>query len=240
MFHHLLILPTVVFAIISYNSAFENGKPTCDYYIINTYLYSLTYLFVMTYFISLITYQFPKLLKKVNIFHVIGVTIVNLLTFLAIVFMSSKQYELKHLLSLIYIATSSFLLSWLFMFFESKAVLSSVIMSIVLFIILTIFALKFQNLISSKLPLTFVIVFILMVISQFVIGILYPSSLLEKIIIVVVLMFICYLVLVKTKRMIENKEECETPDYVKESIGFIMSFKNILVQLLQLKSGKTR
>jgi FtsH-binding integral membrane protein len=240
MLYHFLILPTIIFAVISYNFAFENGKPTCDHYILNTYLYSVTYLFLMTYFVTLIMYQFPKLLEKVNMLHVIGVTIVNLITFAAIVFMSSKQYGLKHLLSLIYIATSSFLLSWIFAFFDSKAVLSAVIMSIVLFVILTIIAFKFQDIISSKLPLTFVMIFILMVIAQFIIGILYPSSLLEKIIIVIVLMLICFLVLVKTKGMIENKEECKSPYYVKESIGFIMSFKNILIQLLQLKSEKRR
>jgi FtsH-binding integral membrane protein len=83
-------------------------------------------------------------------------------------------------------------------------------------------------------------VFLVLVIAELIIGLMYPSSMLEKIIILVVLMIICYLVLVKTKRMIENSEKCKTPDYVRESIGFILSFQNIILRILQLRRGRIR
>ena len=237
MLFNLALIPTIVFAIVTYVSAFKDGKPICDRYILNTYLYVLTYLFLMTYFVMLIS-QYPKLFKKVNLLHIIGVGLVNIGLLLAIYMLSPENYILKHFISVFFIAFSSFLLSFIFMYFDSKSILTAMVLSITLFVILTILAFKFQNLISSKISLVFLIVFILVVIAETIIGIFYPSSIFEKIIITVVLMFIGYLVLVKTKRMIENKEKCVMPDYVKGSIGFIMDIQSILVRILELKGSK--
>jgi competence protein ComGC len=68
----------------------------------------------------------------------------------------------------------------------------------------------------------------------------YPNTLLEKGIILVVLMFISYLVLVKTKRMIENEKKCETegPDYVAEGTGLMLTFQNLFLRLLGSKKLK--
>lgn len=237
MYHHLVLVPVITFVIIVYLSAFKDGKPTCDRYILNTYLYSFTYLFLLMYFV-LLAGKYPDILGKLDMMRVFGVVFLNMGLFLTIVLLPAEQYELKHVLSILFVAASSLLLNWTFMFYGSKTVLSAVIMTIVLFTILTIIAFRFQDLISSKVTLVFVIVFILLVIAQTIIGMLYPSSLFEKIIVTVVLMLVCFLVLVKTKAMIEHKEKCKAPDYVKESLGFIISFENILVQILHLKKNR--
>lgn len=239
MIQHFFLVPAIVFAIIAYLSAFKDGKPSCDNYIQNTYLYCVTYLLFMTYLIIAIS-RYPKLLSKLTLTHFILIIFVNFAVFMAIVFVSPERFVLKHVLSIFYIASASLILSALFAYFGSKAVVPAALSSIALFAILTFIAFKFQDWISSRLTMTFIIVFIVLAITEFIIGLMYPSSFIEKAIILAMLMLICYLVLVKTKRMIENSEACTLPDYVRESIGFIVSFKNILLRLLSLRKGRIR
>jgi hypothetical protein len=69
----------------------------------------------------------------------------------------------------------------------------------------------------------------------------FPNSILTSIIIFIVLLALCYLLLVKTKAIIENSKTCKDethPDYVSEGLGLYLSFKNILLQILQLRSRR--
>lgn len=234
---HLLLIPAIIFAIITYASAFEQGIPVCDNYVQNTYLYSVTYLLLLTYFIALLNAN-PKLMNKIDMMYVLPVVIANLGIFFAMMYTSPKNVLLKHILSLFYIVTASFLLTLVFMYFDSKAVVSAAVLSVVLFSVLSIFAFRFQRFLSSRISVAFFIVFVVMVIAELLIGLLFPSSVFEKVVILAVLMLICYLVLVRTKRMIENAETCRTPDYVNESIGFIVSFQNIILRVLQLRNRR--
>lgn len=240
---HLFLIPTIAMTIVTYVSATEGGKLTCDNYILNSYLYTITYLFFMMYFVMALMKHAPKMLANLNLFNVILFIVLNLGSLLGVMFLPKEFALIKHIVGLVYVGTASVLLSMIFLFFDSKAIVSAVIMSIVLFVILSILAFNFKELISSKISIAFFIVFVIMVIAEIIIGYFYPSSLLEKAIILVVLMLICYLVLVKTKKMIENEAECEIqkgPDYVKESIGFIVSFQNILIRILQLRGRRRR
>lgn len=240
---HLFLIPTIAMTIATYVSATEGGKLTCDHYILNTYLYTITYLFFMMYFVMALMKYAPKMIANLNLIHLVIFFVLNFGSLLGVLYLPKEYAILKHIVGLLYIATASVILSMLFVFFDSKAIVSAVIMSIVLFVILSILAFNFKELISSKLSIAFFIVFVILVIAELIIGYFYPSSLLEKAVILVVLMMICYLVLVKTKRMIENEADCEKqkgPDYVKESIGFIVSFQNILLRILQLRGRRRR
>lgn len=240
---HLFLVPTIIMTIMTYVSATEGGKLTCDHYILNVYLYSITYLFFMMYFVMAAMKYAPKLLTNLNLMHMILFIVFYLGAFLGVLFIPKEFVLLKHIVSLLYIVTASLVLSAIFAFFDSKAIVTAVVMSIVLFVILSILAFNFKELISSKVSLAFFIVFIIMVIAEAIIGYFYPSSLLEKGIILVVLMLICYLVLVKTKRMMENEADCEKqkgPDYVKESISLLVSFQNILIRILELRGRRRR
>jgi FtsH-binding integral membrane protein len=234
---HWLLIPVIISVIFTYQSAFKNNKLTCDNYTQNTYLYTITYMFIMAFMILYLK-QNPKLLT-LNIITLIIALIINIVSLLIILFVSKEYVLLKHVISLLFITTSSILLTFIFEYFGSKAVVFAIITTVILFITLSVLAWQFQNLISSKVSVAFFIVFVILIIAELVIGLMYPSSLLEKAIILIVLMVICYLVLVKTKRMIETSKSCiPPPDYVKESIGFIVSIENILIRVLSLKSGR--
>ncbi len=232
-----LLIPVIIAIIFTYNSATKDNKLTCDNYVLDTYLYTITYILMMTFIILYLT-QHPNLIT-LNLVNIIIIIILHIVALLVILFVSKDYALLKHVLSLIFIITSSILLKFVFDYFGSKAVVFAIIVTIVLFVTLSILAWQFQNIISSKISLAFAIVFIILLIAEFMIGLFYPSSLLEKGIILIVLLVMCYLVLVKTKRMIENSKSCvPPPDYVKESIEFIISIENILIRVLELKGRK--
>ena len=193
----------------------------------------------MTYFVMLIM-QHPKMLLNIDYIKLIAIIVVNLVLLFAILKLPQTHVFLKHLISLAYVASASAILCLMFVFFDSKAVTTAAILSLVLFIILSVLAHNFQQLISSKISFAVFVTFILLAIAEFVVGMFYPSSLLEKALILAVLTVVCYLVLVKTKAMIEHQVTCTNPDYVKESIGFVVSFQNIIVRILQLRRGGGR
>lgn len=234
---HVVLLPTIVVAIVLYVSAFKDGKPTCDNYIQNTYIYAIGYLFLLTYFVMWFA-QYPTFLNKIDFINLMLVLLANVGLYFAILFIPSENYALKHVLSILYIASASFLLSVIFQFFGSDAVVFAAVITVIMFIVLSGLAFKFQSLISTRISLTLVIVFIVLLVAELLVGLYFPSSILEKVIILAVLMVVCYFVLVKTKRIIENSQDCDVPDYVKDSIGLILSFQNILLRILQLRRGR--
>lgn len=233
---HLFLIPLISIAIATYVSAFKDGKPICDNYVLNTYMYAVTYLFMLTWFTAWIM-QNPKLLEKIDLIKLIVIFVVYIAAYFAVMLIPKEQVLLKHMASVLYIAVSSIFLAGVFIYFKTQSIMTAVIMSLVLFLALSVVAWKFQDMISSRVSLVFIVVFFIMILAEFVIGIFYPSTMLEKAIIVIVLMFICYLVLVKTKNIIENQASClqeKGPDYPKESIGLVLSLQNILIRILQL------
>ena len=231
-----LILPVLV-SIILYKTAFKDGKPTCEHYILNTYIYTVFYLGLMGFFISLILNHKYIYDKYIGLGTAIALILAYIGLYLAVLFIPKEKVGLKHIISIVYIFVASILLSTIFFLFFPKSIMLSILMTLSLFVILTVFAWKFQKLISSSISLPLLIVFLLLVIAEFIIGLFYPGGLIEKAIVLIVLMVICYLLLVKTKRMIENSASCQEdggPDYVKESMGFILSFQNLLIRILRL------
>lgn len=239
---HLLFLIPVVCAIVIYMISFKEGKQICDNYVLVTYLYTLFYLALGSYFISILL-QYENKLNKLSLGALLGLIVLYLVVYFTMVYIPKEKLILKHLISIIYIMVTSVVLSIIFMMYFPESIIFSLLMTLVLFVTLTLFAWKFQDLLASKISLSLFIIFIVLIIAEFLISIFYPGSLLEKAIILVVLLVICYLVLVKTKRMIENRESCEKeggPDYVKESTGLLLTFQNLMIRILELTGKRKR
>lgn len=239
---HLLFLIPVVCALVIYMISFKEGKQICDNYILVTYLYTLFYLALGSYFISLLL-PYENKLNKLSVMSMIGLVILYIAIYFIMVYIPKEKLVLKHVVSIIYIMVTSVLLSIIFMMYFPESIILSLLMTLVLFVTLTLFAWKFQDMLSSKIPLTLFIIFIILAIAEFFISIFYPGSLLEKATILVVLLILCYFVLVKTKRMIENRDNCEKeggPDYVNESTGLLLTFQNLMIRILELTGKRKR
>lgn len=230
---HAFLVPVVAMAVATYASAFKDGKPTCDRYVLNTYMYAVTYMFMLAWFTAWMM-QHPKLLDKIDLVKLIAIFVVYLGAYFAVMFIPKDMVLLKHMVSVLWVAVSSVLLAAAFIYFQTKSIMTAVLLSVVLFVALTLFVFRFPEKISSHVSWVFLVVFIVMAIAEFVVGMFYPSSMLEKGVILIVLMLICYIVLVRTKRIIEDGASCKQPDYPKESVGLVLSFKNILLRVLEV------
>lgn len=234
----ILFLVPLVCAIVIYTISFEEGKQVCDNYVLVSYLYALFYL-------SLVAYTIRGFIKSNMINLSLGALIGTILAFFGIqMVMLSTPKEwvvLKHLLSVVFSVLIGFLLSAFFAMYSLSSVVPAVLSTLVLFVALTLIAWKYQDSLASNLSWNMILLFVLLIVTEFFIGMFYPNSLMEKGIILVVLMAISYLVLIKTKRMIENKKKCETeggPDYVNEGTGLMLSFQNLLIRILELFGKK--
>ena len=231
---NVLFVVPLVCAIVIYTISFKEGKQVCDNYVLVSYLYALFYL-------SIVAYTIRGFIKSNMINLSVGALIGTILAFFGIqILMLSTPKEWvvwKHVLSVIFSALLGFLLSTFFAMYSISSVVPAVLATMVLFVALTLMAWKYQDSLASNLSWNMILLFLLLILTEFLVGMFYPNSLLEKGVILVVLMAISYLLLVKTKAMIENKKKCETeggPDYVNEGTGLMLSFQNLLIRILDL------
>ena len=224
------LIPLIIMLIITYVSAFDkHGKPTCERYLLNSYLYAVTYLFMMAWFIILLV-QYNFALEDLNIYILIAIALFNIAVVVIIYFTPKEYVALKHILSVLFVATSAIFLHFIFTLYDLKSIMFMIVMTIILFIILTVITWKYQDMISSKIPFLVFIIFIILLVCELIVGIFMPGSILEKAIITIALLFICYLLLVKTKKMIEKNRTCvkdNGPDYVNNGVSLVISFENI-------------
>lgn len=238
---HLLFLIPLTCALVIYMISFKEGKQICDNYILVSYLYALFYLALLSYFVTILL-EYENKLDKIGGYGLFGILLLEIIAYVGLMFIPKEQILLKHFVSILYIIITSITLAVVFTLFVPGTLPFTLLMTMALFIILTLIAWKFQDKISSNITLIMLIVFILLAIIEFLISVFFPGSLLEKAIVLIVLLIICYLVLVKTKRMIENRDSCEKdggPDYVQEGTSLLLTFQNLLLRILQL-FGKRR
>ena len=246
----LLIIIPLILAIVIYMISFKDGKQVCDNYILITYLYALFYICLTAYITMMIFMHMRTLINYIftadfNTYAYIALVIVLFVTYVGLYFLTimlpKKFVILKHVLSLLVIFLGSIILAIIFFTYAPDAIFIALIMTVVLFIVLTLITWKFQKYISSKIGIVFIIVFLILILIELLLLIFFPNSILTSIIIFIVLLALCYLLLVKTKAIIENSKTCKDethPDYVSEGLGLYLSFKNILLQILQLRSRR--
>jgi len=246
----LLILIPLVLAIVIYMLSFKDGKQVCDNYVLISYLYALFYICLTAYMTLMIFVNLGKILQFLEKRNFSFYTYIAILTAILIVYVGlffltillPKKFVItKHILSLFIMILGSIIVAVIFFSFAPDAIFVALIMTVVLFVLLTIIAWKFQDYISSKVTILFMVVFFIFIIIELIVLAFIPNSIFASIIIFIVLLFLCYLLLVKTKRMIENSKTCKDngpPDYVREGLGLYLSFKNILIQLLELRGRR--
>lgn len=229
----LLVFP-VLLSLVIYMISFKDGKQVCDNYIMVSYLYALFYLALLVYFIAILHVHFHDKLVDLDLVSIIVVAIIYIILYAAILILSNKYVVLKHFLSIAYILAASILLAFVFEIYAPASIVLALGLSTVLFVFLSIVAWKFQDKISTRIPLIVGLAFLCLLFAELLIGLYYPNTLLEKAIITIMLVVVCYILLVRTKKLIENEKTCTTPDYVPEGIRLLASFKSIFIRILEL------
>jgi FtsH-binding integral membrane protein len=231
---NILFVVPLICAIVIYIVSFKDGIQVCDNYILVSYLYALFYLSVVSVGIKVcIDKKWWKLSLGAILGLIVGIFVTQI-TMLSI----PKEFVIgKHLLSVGFSMLLSLLLSSFFVAYAPSSIAMAVLSTMVVFVLLTLMAWKYQEQIASKITMSMIVLFFVLIFAELLIGMFYPNSLLEKGIILVVLMIIGYLLMMKTKQLIENEKKCKTeggPDYVNEGTGLMLSFENLLIRILAL------
>lgn len=247
----LFIIIPLLLAIVIYMLSFKDGKQVCDNYVLISYLYAVFYI-CLTAYVTIMTFvSYPSILKflldkKVPFYGYVAIVVFVLIAYIALFFTTillPKRFLItKHILSLVVTLLGGIILSIIFATYAPDAIFIAFILTILLFVLLTLIAWKFQDYIVSRLNIVFIIMFVVLILLELVFLTFFPNSIFTSIIIFVVLIALCYILLVKTKKLIENSKKCTddgVPDYVNEGLGLLLSFQNLLLQILQLR-GKRR
>jgi FtsH-binding integral membrane protein len=230
---NILFAVPFVCAIVIYLISFKDGIQVCDNYILVSYLYALFYLSVVSVGIKVCI---DKKWWKLSFGALMGLIASIFILQITMLSIPKEFFVGKHLLSIGFSMLLSLLLSSLFVVYAPSSIAMAALSTAVVLILLTLMAWKYQEQIASKVTMTMVVLFFVLIFAELLIGIFYPNSLLEKGIILVVLMMIGYLLMMKTKQLIENEKKCkeEGPDYVNEGTGLMLSFENLLIRILSL------
>jgi hypothetical protein len=244
MFQFAIVVPLIV-AVIIYLVSFKDNKQVCENYVLASYLYALFYITLTAYLSFLIFLHYPYILKFIvkkdlGFYSYLGIfifiSILSFVLYLTTIMLPKKYVILKHILSLIVILLFSIMISVIFITIAPNELGIALILTVMLFVILTIIAWKFQDYIATKIPLLVFFIFLILIMVEAIMIYYNPNSIITTFIIGFVLVVLSYLLLVKTKKMIENAKECkDTPDYVSEGLGFWISFLNIFTQILELR-----
>jgi FtsH-binding integral membrane protein len=254
-----ILIISSIFALIS---SMKDGKPTCEKYILNSYLYLTVSISLLICLILLFNLMFPnyvfKMFKGVSmLLMLISHLLLAFLFIYLINTISPLNVYTKRLVWILFITNFAFLLLPLiqiyFMFNQHGMLLSTLLLVIGIVALITLITYFNPDLIiknsSGWLPYIIAALLIL-ILSQFIPLILcnlfincnidYLNSFYYYLAIAGVIIF-TFIIIYRTKIIVENAAKCKSPedaDYIKESSGMLISMINLFLDILRVREGK--
>lgn len=242
----LLGCAALLVAVITYRSAFnKDGVPTCDQYVLNTYLYLACSILLTCTLIPWIASSKSMMSGMKTVFSSIGYFIlfvlVELLIVFGIVILPKSAWPFKHLLLALHVFMLALTMAIIYSLVGGSVMVYALGVTLLLFGAISAMAWKYQD----KLPGHFTWSFIWLMIAVFVVEVIilmvFPQSWAATAATIAVTLFVGYITMVHTKRMILNAAKCTEPaDYVRESISFFIDIQNMFIRILSLMSRRRR
>lgn len=236
---HILFLSLFLIALaFVFNFAFKNGKPACEPYLINTYLYlalAITFIgFVLT------SKQVEKHTKEIPILAIFLFTLIGI-----IALSYSKGIVSSHIIWLGIVLLLGLMITPLLYLVKndnSQKVFSALISTLVVFFVSTLVAFMGHDSIKEYLGpfglMLFVVLLSVILIELYYIFIAktYPENTHRMISYFVIVLFSFYVVYdtVRIKERGKLCSETNPANYPKESLSFVLDVLNIFVRFLSL------
>lgn len=232
----------VIFIILISNYAFKNGTPTCKNYLSNTYLYLAFALSIL----GLVSGSLPKTGKVATIiqngFFVWFVLLIGLVIWFS--FIPSKNILGTHFLWLALILLFAFIISPLIGISSGDTILQAIMITIFIFLAMTIVAVMFEDklrghlsLIGTSLIITLLAVIVFELFAIFT-GFYKKNENIRRIVsyfvIFIFSIFLIYDTVSIRKRAGECSEKFNPPNYPRESFNLFLDIINIFVRMLGL------
>ncbi len=229
------------------NSAFKDGKFTCNRYILNTYLYVSLAIIFISLILSILRYHdiflFEKFKERLGLLFIL-LFIGTIATIIGMRFVSPQRVILKHLLWITFIVLMALSFHPIhYMYGKAgldKLINSAFLTTLILVLALTAFAFYKPELISlSWGPVLFFLLLaaIVMELIIFFIKGYTPSNLHRGMSYILIGIFIGYL-LYDTKLLQIRSKLCtkETADYLKESLNIFLDIWNLFIRILSVSN----
>jgi len=252
MYEFFLILTTIVLMFMVYSNAFVNGKPHCNHFIKNVYLYLALSFSLCGVFIQIYNYALNrksdrnKLLEKEKTVQQIKpyMIVTLIVSFVSIIMLSLRPmfsktgYLLNHSLWLIFLASISFTLYPYFKSIEYASTLQgALIMTTVIFLLMTSMVGIIPKLIQSTYKtmmtgLFFALIAIIISELYLIFTNQYTNDLYKIISYIVIVVFSLFIVYDTSRLYVYAKECVNSPNYPLLSTGLFLDIINIFSRLM--------
>ena len=252
MYLVFILLFTFFLIYLIYNNAFVNGKPHCNHFVSNVYLYLALSVSLCGTFIHIYNYLFngkkdvstlldtDKAFQQISSYLIVAI----IMTFVSIIILSSrplfskKGYLFNHFIWLLFIASISITLYPYFKSYEFSVVLQkSFLMTCILFLCMTTIVNLIPNLIKGtykKVILGLMIALFSIIITEFYLIVTnqYTKNLYSIVSYIVIILFSLFIVY-DTSRLYHYATICiNSPNYPLVSTNLFLDILNIFVRLL--------
>ena len=248
----------IISSITATITSIKDKKPTCDRYVLNTYLYLTISLSLLITLIMVLNILMPNYIKKYSSLILILLIAHTLLSFLFIYLIhtipSTDLIKKRIIWGLFIFNFSLLLLPFIQMMINSgneDLIISSMFITFGIVAALTLLTYISPDLIiknSSSWTPYILIALIGLILAHLIpmifcafgnCSIMFLNKWYYYLAIIGIILFI-FVILYKTKRVVENAEKCKTPldaDYIKESTGLFISIINLFLNIV---SGRRR
>lgn len=236
-----LSISLIVLCIIIYNTAFAGGRPTCNHYIFNVYMYLFLAILIsmLSYIISTENKTELNKLSKTNILF--NVVVILLLFGSLILTTTFKENQLlSHLFFLIFVALNGFIMFYSLQNVDKKLILEALIQCSVAMVVLSLVVFMYPEYIKSEWGYLLFLLLIILIVAQLVttliIGPLDPKyKLYQKLFAYFGIVIFSAFVLVDTKVILERSKSCVVPSYPSASLELFLDALNIFTELVEIK-----
>lgn len=229
-----LILLTLVLFFMIYKNAFQNGKPHCNHFIRNVYLYLALTIVLCAGFVKFYNSLLDiKQVEKYLLFSFV-ITIISIIILATRPIFSKSGYILNHIVWLIFIASISFSLYP----YYNYNVKYAMFMTTVIFLLMTSIVEIIPNLIKQtykKMMIGMLFALIAIIISELYLFFTNQyTALLHKIISYIVIVLFSLFIVYDTSRLYDYAKQCvHSPNYPLLSTNLFLDVLNIFVRLVK-------
>lgn len=239
LFFYILVLSTIVISFAIYKKAYPNNSLTCNDYILNTYLYIiLSIVIVSITILTMDNFQVNAFFKNRWMFIVLF--LLSIASLIATMFISPKNTIPKHVFWLLFILFIGITMYPIYKVAQYAEVLNSALLT-TLMVVLFITGIAFYKpeLISLSwggyLLMALVIGIILRITSFFLISDASTFNNVSYYFAYAFIVLFVFLLLYDTKKLQVNAEKCVVPDYINESIGIFLDIINLFSNITRAK-----
>tara|TARA_B100000686_G_scaffold143096_1_gene150592 strand:- start:3127 stop:3828 length:702 start_codon:yes stop_codon:yes gene_type:complete len=222
---------TPILMIGTYLSAFEGGKPTCNRFIINYFLYLLTSFSI--YFTAMKVYDQKNVqIEKSN------VIVLSLLLFILIIgIIFIKNRTLQHVIYLCILLIFAYLQKYFLQKYDKGVIEDTLKKMMVIIVISVIIAIKYPHYMNDNFLAILFYSLIFVILFRVIDVVIFDKKYNDRISTILVFLFSC-LIMYDTNRVIQASKECRirggSPNYLDYVLDMFLNLENLFNNLIDV------